>query len=525
MNTFPLFFQFSGIVRDVLLVSTVSLFLLKASQVLKQSCIRSWPWRWSYKSKTMESDDPYNAYKRLPGPSSFPLRIIGNGFTFLNKKDLLQKLVDLAQKYGPYYRLTFLNEDYVCINSPEGIQAILSSNNYSHLGHGPLEEALFPQEIETMAIYPGGEKWKGRRKMLSRSFMYKALQFHNPCFYKYCERLTFQLEKRFETTSEGIVSDLLMQCSFGISSETMMGVDLEETEKGAGALFCQNLELFMRKSLQRWYRPWQLLPWVWHRSSDYKESMEALNSMIKVSSKVLEKYKEKMGTEEMTDTMIEVMVRNGMDDRLIFNEIGAMLAIANDTTPLSAENVLFMISLHPEHQNKCREEIDAVYAEHSKGKQGSLGFEALKELKYLERCIQETLRINPLTILLRRLEAPLRINEELLLPAGISIMIPPNVVHHLPQHYPNPGKFEPDRFLPEQVRVRHPYAYIPFSAGPRNCIGMKLAMIELKVMLATILRNFEVGTPDTKEDVQIVLEGTMKPSKPIRFNLTKRKVF
>ncbi|CAL8085355.1 unnamed protein product [Orchesella dallaii] len=175
------------------------------------------------------------------------------------------------------------------------------------------------------------------------------------------------------------------------------------------------------------------------------------------------------------------MLRNGVEEKAIFDEVVVMLGVANDTTPLSAEYALFMLALHPEHQELCRQEIDKVYEDPTKVQNGILEFEALKELKYLERCIQEALRIHPITIILRRLEAPLKID--------VSVIVAPYALHHLPEYYPNPEKFDPDRFLLENIRRRHPYAYLPFSAGPRNSIGMKLAMIELKVITCNYIEK------------------------------------
>jgi len=180
----------------------------------------------------------------------------------------------------------------------------------------------------------------------------------------------------------------------------------------------------MKKSIGRWYKPWLLFPWIWHQSSDYQEAKKAMEAMMKVTGKVLEKYREKLKhvsasgessreEELLSDTMIEVMLRNGVEEKRIFDEVAMMLAVANDTTPLSTEYALFMLALHPEHQERCREEIDRVYNDSSKVKNGTLEFEALKQLKYLERCVLETLRINPLTILMRRLETNLRISNAL----------------------------------------------------------------------------------------------------------------
>ncbi|CAL8085382.1 unnamed protein product [Orchesella dallaii] len=476
--------------------------------------------------------DIYKAYKSLPGPSPFPLKLIGNSFLFLPNIDLPQKFIQLAKTYGPHYRLTLINEDFVVLNSPAAAQAVLGSTDLRHFRRGRMLERLWPTELQSLLIWPGGEEWKKRRKILSRPFMTKALQRHNPCWHKQCERMVTQLEERFQGDNDkgaNTLVDLLRQCTFGMSSETLMGVDIVQ-EAEDGALFCQSLERFNKIWYNRIFRPWYLIDWIWRLSSDFRKARALGDRLKTVTFKVIQKYKEKVDLEsdenendELRNSMIEAMLRNGVKEKEIFDEVVVMLGVANDTTPLSAEYALFMLALHPEHQELCRQEIDKAYEDPTKVQNGILEFEALKELKYLERCIQEALRIHPITIILRRLDAPLKIDENLVIPKDVSVIVAPYALHHLPEYYPNPEKFDPDRFLLENIRSRHPYAYLPFSAGPRNCIGMKLAMIELKVMLATILRKFEVRTLDRKEDVKLVVEGSIRPAAPIRFVLEKRK--
>ncbi|KAF2898377.1 hypothetical protein ILUMI_07780 [Ignelater luminosus] len=111
---------------------------------------------------------------------------------------------------------------------------------------------------------------------------------------------------------------------------------------------------------------------------------------------------------------------------------------------------------------------------------------------------------------------------DFILPAGTSLAVGIIGTHRDPETWPNPMKFDPDRFLPEEVAKRHPCSYIPFSVGPRNCIGLKFAMMEMKVLVATILRAYKINTSMKPENMKLSLEIVCKIIGGYNISIKKR---
>ncbi|KAK3881462.1 hypothetical protein Pcinc_014118 [Petrolisthes cinctipes] len=157
----------------------------------------------------------------------------------------------------------------------------------------------------------------------------------------------------------------------------------------------------------------------------------------------------------------------GLSDEDIREEVDTFMFEGHDTTAAAISWSLFLLGHHPEIQAKVHEELDAILTSPDQ----PLGIAELRQMKYTENCIKEALRLLPSVPYLGRV-----LSEDLnicgnVIPAHTNVMISIYMIHREPVQFPDPEKFDPNRFLPENTRKSHPYAYIPFSAGPRNCIG------------------------------------------------------
>lgn len=105
-------------------------------------------------------------------------------------------------------------------------------------------------------------------------------------------------------------------------------------------------------------------------------------------------------------------------------------------------------------------------------------------------------------------------------PEGSTVIINIYDLHRDPEVWENPTDFNPDRFLPENLKGSHPYAYIPFSAGPRNCIGQKFAILELKIALTTILRKWRVKSVRSPNEIKLQSDLILRCCEPIKLHFT-----
>ena len=192
----------------------------------------------------------------------------------------------------------------------------------------------------------------------------------------------------------------------------------------------------------------------------------------------------------------------------------------HETTAFTMSGVLLMLAMHQDAQEKVvlelQDSFDSVDQETEN--------EMLNKLPYLDMVIKETLRLLPVAPIIGR-EATKDIKlKSCIIPAGTNIISNIFKVQRDPEFYGDDAHlFNPDRFLPENFSKIHPYAYLPFSKGPRNCIGMKYAISVIRIVLTHILRNYKVTTNLKFEDLEYKVAITLRIKQKCMIKLERRK--
>lgn len=221
------------------------------------------------------------------------------------------------------------------------------------------------------------------------------------------------------------------------------------------------------------------------------------------------------------DLMIESTYYGAnISDAEIKEEVDTIMFEGHDTTAACASFVLCLLACYPDIQQRVYEEQLSIFGS---SKRSAL-FSDISQMYYLERVILETLRLYPpVPMIAREVTENVRIvSEPLTIPAGATVLISPYRVNRQEDIYPNPNQFNPDNFLPEKTRDRNYYGFIPFSAGPRSCVGRKYAMLKLKVLLSTVFRNFIVYSKYKESDFKLQGDIILKRSDGFRIQIKQR---
>ena len=389
-------------------------------------------------------------------------------------------------------------------------------------------------------LVAGGDKWYRNRRLLTPAFHYEILK---PYVAVYTDCLEVMLEKwsasaaasesvkLFDTLSL-LSLDIVLQCAFSYQSN------------------CQNVKQkhpYVRAvydlsdlSIMRFLTPLYHIDWIYALTPSGRQMRKACNLVHSHSENVIKERRRTLGLDcksskrepAGTEALLKKVTKHrkyldfldillttvdeegiGLSDMEIRDEADTFMFEGHDTTTSGMAWTLYCLAQHPEHQEKVREEVRSVLMGRDR-----LEYDDLKDLKYTSWCIKEAMRLYPPVFEIYRQSSKDIELDGYLIPRDTMITLFIYMIHHHPDVWDNPEEYDPLRFDPSNSENRHPYAYIPFSAGSRNCIGQNFALNEEKVVVATIVRRF-VLTVDENHKVELVPKVILRAKNDIKIQL------
>jgi enediyne biosynthesis protein E7 len=197
-----------------------------------------------------------------------------------------------------------------------------------------------------------------------------------------------------------------------------------------------------------------------------------------------------------------------MDDRQLQDEVMTLIIAGHETTASALNWFWYLLSRAPDVAARLHTELDSTGFERP-------GYGDLEHLPFTRRAIEETLRLYPPGWLLTRRSISAEAIGGFSLPAGTDVLISPYLVQRHPEFWPDPDRFDPDRFLPPSVAARNRFAYLPFGLGPRACIGEHLALVEMQTHVAMLVRRFDLELV-TGQTIELEPQVNLRTRHPVR---------
>ncbi|XP_033217509.1 cytochrome P450 4g15 isoform X2 [Belonocnema kinseyi] len=504
---------------------------------------------------------------KIPGPPGLP--IVGNALEFMGSSDaIFRKFYERSFEFDQVIKIWIGPKLVVFLVDPRDVEVILSSNVYIDKSS---EYRFFQPWLGNGLLISTGQKWRAHRKLIAPTFHLNVLKSFIDLFNANSRSVVERMRK--EGQKEFDIHDYMSETTVEILLETAMGVSKSTQDKSgfeyamAVMKMCDILHL---RHTRVWLRP----DWLFNLTKYSKDQMNLLEIIHGLTKKVIKRKKEEYKSGKRTvinptienrnndkdsksTTVVEGLsfgqssglkddldvddndvgekkrlafldllvesAQNGvvLNDQEVKEQVDTIMFEGHDTTAAGSSFFLSMMGCHPDIQEKVIQELDEIFGDSDR----PATFQDTLEMKYLERCLMETLRMYPpVPIIARELKTDLKlVSGDYTVPAGCTVVVATLKLHRQPNIYPNPDVFDPDNFLPEKTANRHYYAFVPFSAGPRSCVGRKYAMLKLKILLSTILRNFRVQSTVKEADFRLQADIILKRAEGFKVKLEPRK--
>ncbi|CAJ0634323.1 1270_t:CDS:10 [Entrophospora sp. SA101] len=419
--------------------------------------------------------------------------------------------VHWAEKYGNVYRCYGLfNEPRVYILDEKNIQKVLVNGAYTKFGRRKKFVEFLKKIVGDGILLVDGDVHKKQRKLMNPLFGNHSIRDMIPAFTRVSNTLK-DLWKDEIKNSQNVNNDIDKKCAIidvghymGRASLDVIGIvgfDSEINSLIKSSSLADSLStLFDHKYGSAFNLLSLALPIL--RLLPLKINQDTQNASIEiekitrklVQDKFDELKKGKLDSNDLISVLVKASYGQEIDNNEqmsfeeIRNQIMTFLIAGHETTGVMMSWILYYLSKDQEIQDKLREEIVKEFPD----KDSELNFDQINSMEYLNAVCKETLRIVPPVVLVGRTANEDVMIDEYLIPKDTPIFVPIYQIHHSPSIWgEDVEKFNPSRWFTEKVKGLTHYNFMPFSAGPKSCIGNRLALNEAKVILCNLLRNFQ----------------------------------
>jgi cytochrome P450 len=423
------------------------------------------------------------------------------------QKDQLGQFYRGFRDFGPICKFRFGPKNMYVVSDADSAKHVLLDHHSNYI-KGFTYRGIFSL-VGTGLLTSEGEFWRRQRKLSQPAF-------HRPELARFSEVMREEADaalKRWKNASGELdVGVEMTRVTLSIVARTLLGSDV--TGEGSRSVG-EALQIALVDANQRIINPLTLPLWFpTPRSLKTRAAIKTLDG--EVYRMIAEHRAKKAQGAQSTDLLAKLIdaqddeTGKGMSDQQLRDEVMTLFLAGHETTSTWMTWAFYLLSQHPEAHERIQTELQTVLGDRP------VQFDDLSRLEYLGRFLDETLRLYPPVWAVAReaLEDDQIGGYRIEKGAGVGIAI--YNLHRNPKYWDKPDQFDPDRFLPEREKQRPKYAFIPFSGGPRVCIGNHFAMIEAQMLMATWLRQVRWKLSPKHPPVEPQAVVTLRPKYGLR---------
>ncbi len=397
----------------------------------------------------------------------------------------------ITRQYGDIVCYRSAPEVAFLVNHPDHIRHILVENNKNY-SKATYSNTKFKDVIADGLLVSEGDNWLRQRRLMQPAFHQNRLAQLVPLVTDETNRVIEHLDAATREGRPVDISKLMASLTLSITTKALFGVDLGEEVNNVGDMINMAADLLEKPKYARFQNALQYVDQVVFGIIEERRRTNVDTGDL--LSKLLQSRDEETG--------------QGMDDQQLRNQVITLLLAGYETTANALTWTWYLLAQNPQQAIQMRTEAAQVL-------RGSLpSSENLADLLYTRMVFEESLRMYPPAWVLGRKA----LGEDEIggyrVPAGTIIAISPYVAHRHPDFWEKPDVFDPLRFTAERSAGRHRFAYLPFGAGPRQCIGNTLAQLEAHIILSMIASRFDLTlVPD--QDIHPQPLFILRPDRPV----------
>jgi len=434
----------------------------------------------------------------------------GLGHYLKFKKDPLSFLSHHALNMGPVFRFKILHKEYIVAHHPEAIRHLLvnQAKNYSRVKSYSFLQELLGQGLLTTE----GDVWRKQRRLtqpiFSRDQMMGLIQQMD-------ESIIHFLDNEWHGKTEVDLEQSMNVLTLQILTQSIL-YSPDQRHFGQVQYDLHDALVYMTSKRFNALKFLSALPS--RKKAKGKAAIQRVKTLIRqiIEERRLETSQKSNDLLEMLMTTRDEETGEALDDQALQDEVMTMFVAGHDTTAAALTWIVYALDQNPKVKQKMLEELDMVFDG------GKIQGEILHQMPYMKMVIQEAMRLYPPVWAFGRKAKAADAMMGYSIAEGQSINVPIYCVHRHPEFWERPNEFYPEHFLPEAVKARDKFAYMPFSLGQHRCIGEHFALIEIQMVVMRLYHRYHIKV-HADEPMQFLPLVTLKPMESIHLQITPRK--